>query len=402
MSIQKSLKLGFIKHRGQEEIQRDEGTKVDSTRNKVFFEKAYDNLEVVRRGTDLIVNSAAEIDISIVGALSNMKPVHENARKRMNTLYTILNFRPNENEDTNSFRRQLYTDLVLTGNCYQYYDGDNLYHLPAHLMTIETDSKRKVKYYELNSDIKFFPNEIIHVRDNSSDSVYRGISRLVPARQSMITLQKMLNYQENFFKNNAIPGLIITTPNILGDRIKQKLLQAWRQRYNPETGGRNPMILDGDLKVNPLSQTKFSELDFEVSVNSHQLKILKTLGVPPVLLDSGNNANLRPNIQLFYDMTVLPMVKQMVSAYERFFAYDVDIDVAKVRALRPELKEAAQYYQGLVNTGIMTINEARVELRLDPSTEAHASELRIPQNIAGSAENPAEGGRPPSQEDENE
>jgi len=77
-------------------------------------------------------------------------------------------------------------------------------------------------------------------------------------------------------------------------------------------------------------------------------------------------------------------------------------DVAKVRALRPELREAAQYYQGLVNTGIMTINEARAELRLEESSETHASELRIPANIAGSATNPAEGGRPPGEDPDDE
>jgi hypothetical protein len=69
--------------------------------------------------------------------------------------------------------------------------------------------------------------------------------------------------------------------------------------------------------------------------------------------------------------------------------------------LRPELREAAQYYQGLVNAGIMTVNEARAELRLEKSTEEHANELRIPANIAGSAVDPSEGGRPSdSNEDE--
>ena len=48
----------------------------------------------------------------------------------------------------------------------------------------------------------------------------------------------------------------------------------------------------------------------------------------------------------------------------------------------------------------MTINEARAELRLEQSSEAHADELRIPQNIAGSAENPSEGGRPSEPEDD--
>jgi len=397
----KDLQIAW-KHRGQDYIQRDEGTVRTSSKRKQFFVNSYDHIEVVRRGVDLIVNSASEVDVNILGGLPT-KPVHEGTgRKRQKTLMTILNFRPNENEDVSAYRRQMFMDYILTGNIYQYFDGDNLYHLPSKLIEIHTGSSTKVEYYTMNDDIRYQPHEIIHTKDNAANTVYEGVNRLLCTRDTILILRKMLNFQENFFENGAIPGLVIQTPNILGDKIKQKMLAAWKARYNPETGGKSPMILDGDLKVNPLSQTKFSELDFEESITSHELKLLKALGVPPILLDSGNNANLRPNIQLFYELTVLPIVSALISSYERFFAYDMEPDVVKIRALRPELRDSAAYYQGLVNTGIMTINEARTELRLEKSTEEHADELRIPQNIAGSAADPSEGGRPPADEDEDE
>ena len=76
MSILKSIELAW-KHRGQPEIQDDEGTRVASNKNPVFYEKSYDNIEVVRRGADLIVNSCAEIDVSITGSIANIKPIHE-------------------------------------------------------------------------------------------------------------------------------------------------------------------------------------------------------------------------------------------------------------------------------------------------------------------------------------
>lgn len=397
MSVIKSLMYSW-KHRGQPGIQDLEGTDLDSAPKRFFFEKSYNYIEVVRRGVDLIVDSCSEVDINITDKL-NIPSVHD-GQTRMNTLKTTLNFRPNPNESIDEFRRQLIMDLVLTGNCYQYYDGRDLFHLPSELVVIKTDKTNKVKYYEYDSDTKFMPNEIIHTKDNSSDSVYTGKSRLYSARRSITILQSMLDFQETFFNNQAVPGLIIQTPNILGDRIKKKIIQAWIELYNPKLGGRRPMILDGDMKVNPLSSVKFGELDFETSITSHEYKILKALGVPPILLDSGNNANLRPNLQLFYETTVLPLVSKLISSYERFFAWDMEPDVVKIRALRPELREAAQYYQGLVNTGIMTINEARTELRLDLSDEEHADELRIPANIAGSAEDPTEGGRPPSNDEE--
>ena len=398
MGMLASLQMAW-KHRGQVHIQEDEG-KTRSIDNKFFFERSYDHVEVVRRGVDLIVDAAAEIDVNITESLPG-NPVHEGkGRIRQKTLLGKLNFRPNENEDINSYRRELLMDFILTGNIFQYFDGDNLYHLPSKQIEIITDSKRKVSHYIMNGKTKFYPREIIHTKDNAGDTIYEGTSRLSCTKENVIILRKMLKFQETFFENGAVPGLVIQTPNILGDRIKNKLLQSWKARYNPETGGKSPMILDGDLKVNPLSQTKFNELDFEESVKSHELKVLKALGVPPILLDSGNNANIRPNIQLFYETTVLSIVKKLISSYERFFAYDMEPDVAKVRSLRPELREAAQYYQGLVNTGIMTINEARAELRLIPSTEEHADLLRIPANIAGSAADPTEGGRPSSSEEQ--
>ena len=306
MGVLASLQMAW-KHRGQVHIQEDEG-KTRAPESKFFFEKSYDYVEVVRRGVDLIVDSCSEIDVNITESLP-MVPVHQGTgRVRQKTLLGKLNFRPNENEDISSYRREMFMDFILTGNIFQYFDGDNLYHLPSKQIEIVTDSKRKVSHYIMNGKTKFMPHEIIHTKDNAGDTIYEGKSRLLSTKENIVILRKMLKFQETFFENGAVPGLVIQTPNILGDKIKNKLIASWKARYNPEDGGKSPMILDGDLKVNPLSQTKFNELDFEESVRGHEIKVLKALGVPPILLDSGNNANIRPNIQLFYETTVLPIV----------------------------------------------------------------------------------------------
>lgn len=390
------------KHRGQPEIQEAQGESQTASYKKFYFEKSYDQIEVVRRGTDLIVDSAAEIDLDITGQLP-FPTQYNGPRQKVKQLLTVLNFRPNPHEDINSYRRQLYMDFTLTGNCFQYWDGRDLFHLPSALVTVHSDDDKKVKYYEYGSEgQKFYPDEIIHTKDNHARSVYVGRSRLFSAHRSISILGSMLEFQEKFFENGAVFGIVLQTPNILGNKIKNKMLSDWMRVYKPNGGAKRPIILDGDMKMNPIGTTKFSELDFEPSVESHEKKILKALGVPPVLLDSGNNANLRPNLQLFYEMTILPIVAKLIGSYEMFFAYDMEPQTHKVRALRPELREATLYYQGLVNTGIMTINEARLELRMEKSTEEHADKLRIPANIAGSAENPTEGGRPEEGSDDDD
>jgi HK97 family phage portal protein len=179
------------------------------------------------------------------------------------------------------------------------------------------------------------------------------------------------------------------------------MMRAWSIRYNPTTGGKRPLILDGGLEVDALSKINFKELDFAESIKSNERIILEAMGIPPILMDGGNNANIRPNHRLYYLETVLPVVKKVGYALERFFGFSLNEDVTGIPALQPELRDQAAYYATLVNTGILSANEAREALGKEPV--AGFDEPRVPANIAGSAVNPEQGGRPeeaaPSEEE---
>ena len=386
-------------NRGQTAIHYDEGDTKDATRRDMYFKRAYDRLEVIRRGTDLLVDSAAEINVSVMDPLpTDSKFLNPNSKNpqmvRKKKVETLLNFQANSEVDQNQFRREVFMDLIINGNAFLYFDGNELFQLPAHLMEIKVGKKKRVEGYTYDSTTKFGTDEIIHIKENAADSIYQGVSRLYCAQRSINTLDLMLNFQDLFFENGAVPGLVLTTPNILNAKIKQRILENWRRSYSPKAGARRPLILDGDFKVNPLSEIRWRELDFETSVDGHETKILKALGVPPILLNSGNNANLTPNLKLFYLTTVLPLMNKFVAAVEAYFAYDMKPDTVGVAALAPEIRDQTTQLTSLVNTGIITINEARDQLRMDPAPDEHADELRIPANIAGSAVDPSQGGRP--------
>jgi HK97 family phage portal protein len=202
----------------------------------------------------------------------------------------------------------------------------------------------------------------------------------------------MRAFQDKFFENGAVPGLVLKSPNTLSEKIKQRMIQSWVAMYNPETGGRRPLILDGGLDVSSISDVNFKELDFQDAIAANEKIILKSLGIPPILLDSGNNANLRPNMRLYYLETILPILRKLNKAEENFFGFTIEEDISKIPSLQPELRDQSQYYSSLVNTGIITANEAREHLGFE-RIEGH-DELRVPANIAGSAANPDEGGRP--------
>ena len=102
---------------------------------------------------------------------------------------------------------------------------------------------------------------------------------------------------------------------------------------------------------------------------------------------------------MYYLETILPIVRKINYAFERFFGFNLLEDVSDIPALQPELKDKAAYYTSLVNGGIISPNEAREAMRLEQLEGL--DEVRTPVNIAGSAVNPSEGGRP-SEEEEND
>ena len=365
--------------------------KTEPSREKVVnYERAYEDLEVVNRGVNMIVDDASEIPVLVGGQISGLLSVVKGIKRSRVDL--LLNKEPNPYQDISTFRRNLITDYLLDGNIFVYFDGVHLYHLPANKMTIHASDTTYIEKFTFNEQINYKPSEIIHIKDNSFYSIYRGVSRLKPALRTMVLMRNMRDFQDNFFKNGAVPGLVLKSPNTLSEKIKERMIQSWTARYRPDAGGRRPLILDGGIEIDSVSNVNFKELDFQAAIAENEKIILKALGIPPIMLDSGNNANLRPNMRMYYLETILPIIRKMNFAMERYFGFKLKEDITDIPALQPELRDQSQYYSALVNTGIISPNEARDALSFDP-VDGY-DDLRVPANIAGSAANPDEGGRP--------
>ena len=373
----------------QARIAQSAGTQIASE-SKITYQQAFQKLESVNRSVSMLVNAAASLDYDVKDKIA--EGVVTGIRQK--SLNTLLNFRPNPYQSTQEFRQAIFTDLILEGNVFIHFDGVFMYHLPAASVEILTDTKTFIRGYRYNGMVDFKEPEVFHFRDMNSHSIYRGASRLESAQKSIGTLYAMQSFQENFFENGAIPGFALGTENTLSQISKDKTVANWVAKYNPKNGARKPIIIDSGLKPLQLFNTSFKEMDFEASIASINVRILETLGVPPVLLDGGNQANISPNLRLFYLETVVPIVRKYVSAMEYLCGYDIEAITSNVSALQPDLKDIAAYQVGLVNGGITTADEAREELRYEPMNKDGSNELRVPANIAGSATQPNIGGAP--------
>ena len=371
------------------------GGNITSSHEPSFsYEKAYEDLEVVNRGVNMIVDDVAEIH-TLVSRENSFRGVVPGVKA--SKVEVLLNKSPNPYQDINSFKRNLISDFLIDGNIFLYFDGAHLYHLPASDVTIHSSKKTYIEKFTMH-EITFSPDEIIHIKENSFHSIYRGVPRLKPAMRTMVLMKNMRAFQDNFFKNGAVPGLVLKSPNTLSEKIKERMMVSWQARYRPDAGGRRPLILDGGIEVDKISNVNFKEMDFQSSIEANEKIILKALGIPPIMMDSGNNANIRPNMRLYYLETILPIVRKINYGLERYFGFELREDITNIPALQPELRDSSAYYTSLVNGGIITPAEARKALGFD--FVKGTQDIRVPANIAGSATNPDEGGRPVEETEE--
>lgn len=387
---------------GQRIIRDTESTSQRTNRKPFTTNRAYATIEIFNRTSNMVIDSAAECGYTVGDQYKGLTTYGTVRQKQLDTL---LNVRPNPFMDMNTFKRLIVSDLLFEGCAYIHFDGTSLYHCPAALMQVEADAKKYVKKYTFNNQIDYGVEEIIFIKDNGQaggiNSQITGQSRVASVMDSLLKRDKMLNFKEKFLDNGTVIGMILETDEILNKKLRERKQEELQLDYNPSTGNATVLILDGGMKAKPYSQiSKFGDLDFKDDLDRFEKNICLALGVPQVLIDGGNNANIRPNIELFYYMTIVPMLNKVSSAISFFFGFKVTPDTKEVIALTPDKEKEQKFVTALVNNGILTGNEGRLELGYEELPDEAMKKIRIPANIAGSATGVSgqEGGRPEGEE----
>ena len=124
---------------------------VDSSREPTLsYERAYEDLEIVNRGVNMIVDDVAEIH-TVVSRQNSFRGVVPGIKA--SKVEQLLNKSPNPYQDINSFKRNLITDFILDGNIFIYFDGVHLYHLPANKMIIHASDSTYIEKFTFNETI---------------------------------------------------------------------------------------------------------------------------------------------------------------------------------------------------------------------------------------------------------
>lgn len=413
-----SIRDWFItkKNPVQSDIKDKEPTGETSTPNKRTAQDSYKLDPVFNRCINILVDSQAEVKIT-VGKKLQVTPLAKglaqiNQRKDGPTaskalLARLLEIKPNLYQDANSFWRLLLTDYWMSGRAFAVWDGAAIYHIPENEVTVYAGANNIVEYYEFG-DRRLSTDEVIFIKDNSylqgvGASAISANSRYKAAENDIVRKDKLSSFKERYLDNGTMLGLILESESVLSKTFKDKLLDTINVNFNTKNGKfmNSAIILDAGLKAKNTAQIDMGQLGINEDKKAHNDAICTQMGVPPILLEGGNNANIRPNIDLMFSLTILPNLKKVTGQLSAFFGYSFELDTSDVFALSPDTQKEATRITQLVNNGLITADEGRVMLGLSPLKLPETTEIRVPQNIQGSSTGVSgqEGGRPDNEDD---
>ena len=291
--------------------------------------------------------------------------------------------RPNPILTGRQLRYTLVTHLELTGMAFLLVAEDalgrpaELWPLsPAELIEIQSgpDTTRPITAFVFQGPrgrrVSYRPEQILYFRHPSPRSLVYGASPIEAMAHAFDIDLAVRVYQRNFFSNAARPEVVLSTDQRLSDEEARRILTAWRQKHQGLRHVFEPTILDGGLKLTPLS---FSAKDFEFMALAGWTRdnILAAYGVPAGklgLIEDVNRASALSIDITFNSECVKPRLDLMEDVWQVFLAPSFGDDLV-LRHDNPVPTDRAQAHREAMqqlDRGVITVNEYRELLGRQP------------------------------------
>ena len=316
-----------------------------------------------------------------------------------NQLYNILAFRPNPWQTSFEYRETLAWHLTLTNNHYSFINrlrGEIRELIPLIPASVEVKRNNDCTLeYVVTADDgskETFPAETIwHIRGPSWNS-WHGLEAVKLARESIGLAMATEEAATSLHKNGVRPSGVYSVEGTLKDDA-YKSLSNW---VNTHLGGAEntgkALILDRAAKWQNTQMTGIDAQSLET--RRFQIEeICRFARVMPIMVGYSDKAATYASAE---QMFLAHVVHTLAPWYQRLEqSIDANLLTDKDRAsglyscfieeglLRGSMAETKETLLGYVNGGLMTPNEGRAKLDMNPDSDPASDKLRIPANIVG-------------------
>ena len=308
--------------------------------------------------------------------LAGKRYVPNNVDKRSARIYNLLTVSPNRRMTAFEFFKNLTKHLLFYGNAYvipvegQYGDiiefilcspGSVSYDMYADRYTIMdmVNGINEVRY----------GRDMIHVRNESLDGGYTGVSTLAyAAHQLNISATADKETLNRFATGGRFKALISNNNTVKGfgsyqSDALQNGADILQQQIN---AGKDIIRVPGDATVSPLSMTS-ADMQFLDSRKFTVKDIARFFNVPPMLLMDETNQNYKSGDMasvLFLSHGLSPLLTKIEQEFRQKlipvsqwadFKFEFDVE----RLFTTDLTTRGAWMQAQLNTGVATVNELR-------------------------------------------
>jgi len=190
----------------------------------------------------------------------------------------------------------------------------------------------------------------------------------------------------NLLQNGARPsGAVVFKPQDdqgfavnLTESQRQQLITDMNNRFTGANNAGRPLLLEGDFDWKEMGLSP-KDMDFLNLKHMSATDIALCFGVPSQLVgvpDSQTYANVAEARLALYEETIIPHLRKMASDLNEWLVplFDdrltLEFDIDSIPALSERVKRTYENVTSAVREGIMTRNEARQQLGLEPKDGA--------------------------------
>ena len=334
-------------------------------------------LSAVYRATEIISDSIAILPVKIQQT-DKKNAKNEMSNHPLNIVFGDKN--NNNNLSKYTLMKLLIQSVILKGNGFAYIeraqDGTviGLRYLEAQDVLINYNKYTNKLYYSttvLNNKKRTHiePINMIHLIKNTYDGV-TGLSVLSFAARTIKTSSNTEKSAESFFENGCNLSGVLTVQGQLQQKQREEIRSSWQQAYS--NGGRGLAILQGNMSYQPI---QISAKDSQM-IESRQYNvqdIARFFGISPVLLGdlSHTSYNTIEAVQNeFLLHTLQPYITMVENEFNRKLLKpsesNLNIFLETNEILRVDKSAQANYYSTMLSNGVMSRNEIRKEIGLNP------------------------------------
>jgi HK97 family phage portal protein len=309
-------------------------------------------------------------------ALLPVKTLRYDGQKTIFTEKPKFLEKPNVSLDLTMFSllHQTITSMAMHGNAFILVDKDRqgrpIQLTPVHPEKVKVEMQNSQKVYMLQTtkgsyDRKITSNNMLHFVWYAYPGQLVGVSPLRTNSNTYGLALAMERHIAQFYGQGGTPSSVLETDRDLTAEQANILKETWINNHNKN---RKPAVLTGGLKWKAISDAAGNELIAARDQIVHE--IARVFRIPAHLLLSKDGSNVYSNIEsnglAFIRHTLLPWIRRIEDGLTTLLPGKQFVKLDTDEYARGDQLSRVRSFQVAVSSGIMTPNEARAKMDLEP------------------------------------